>query len=120
MVGGRMGAFAGLRLSTPLGGGERPALRARLQVAPSYAMLNAQSGALVGTRPAAGLELGLARSGAPALSIGGRPAPQLRRQLGLHGSTTYIVIGGVVLLVGLLAVVASAAPTPGPHEGAFE
>jgi hypothetical protein len=118
-IGGRIGAFAGVRLATPLGGGERPRLRARLQIAPSFAMRNAQSGAFAGTRAPAGLELGLARGGAPALAIGGRPAPALGRQLGLHGSTPYIVVGGVLLLVGVLAVVASAAPTAGPPEGAF-
>lgn len=118
-IGGRVGAFAGLRLATPLGGAERPALRARLQIAPSYAMLDAQSGFLVGTRPSAGLELALARGGAPALSVGGRTAPELRRQLGLHGSTPFIVVGGVLLLVGLLAAIASASPKPGPREGDF-
>jgi hypothetical protein len=118
-VGGRIGAFAGLRIAAPLGGAERHVLRARLQVAPSYAMLDARSGALVGTRPAFGLELGLAQGGAPTLAIGGRRAPELRRQLGLHGSTPYIVIGGVVLLVGLLAAVASASPKPGPRPGDF-
>lgn len=120
VAGGRMGAFAGLRIAMPLGGAERAVPRARLQIAPSFAMADARSGAFVASRTAAGLQLGMARTGAPALSFGDRSAPELRRRLGLRGSTTYIVIGGAVLVVALLAAVASAAPTAGPHEGAFQ
>lgn len=36
------------------------------------------------------------------------------------GTTTWLIIGGAVLLVAIAAAVASAAPTPGPHEGAFD
>lgn len=35
------------------------------------------------------------------------------------GTTTWLVIGGVALLVVVLAVVASGSPTPGPREGDF-
>jgi hypothetical protein len=36
------------------------------------------------------------------------------------GTTTWLVLGGVVLLVLVAAAVASASPTPGPSEGAFD
>src|SRR5436190_21078833 len=75
VVGGRIGAFAGLRIAAPLGGAERHVLRARLQVAPSYALLDARTGALAGPRSATALELRDARSGSPGSSLGGSTAP---------------------------------------------
>ena len=36
------------------------------------------------------------------------------------GTTTLLIVGGVLLLVLVAAAVASAAPTPGPSEGAFD
>ena len=36
------------------------------------------------------------------------------------GTTTLLIVGGVVFLVLVAAAVASAAPTPGPDEGAFD
>jgi hypothetical protein len=118
-VRGQMGAFAGVRIAMPFGGARRAAPIARLQIGPSYAAVDARSGALVATRQGAGVELGLGRNGAPALSLAGRTAPELKRQLGFKGSTTYVVIGGVVLLVVLLAAVAAAQPKPGPRPGDF-
>jgi hypothetical protein len=114
-----IGAFAGMKIAVPFGGGRARAPRARLQVAPSYATLDAGSGAPLGVRTGAGVELGLGRHGALDLSIAGRDAPELKRQLGFKGSTLYIVVGGVVLLVALLAAVASASPKPGPRPGDF-
>ena len=52
-------------------------------------------------------------------NAGQQTAETERKRRGL-GTTTLVVIGGVVLLVVLLAAVASAAPSPGPHEGAFD
>jgi hypothetical protein len=116
---GPAGAFAGVRIAMPFGGARRAAPVARLQVAPSFAAVDARSGVLVGTRTGAGVELGLGRNGAPAFEVAGRSAPELKRQLGFKGSTPYVVIGGVVLLVVLLAAVASAQPKPGPRPGDF-
>jgi hypothetical protein len=36
------------------------------------------------------------------------------------GTTTWLIVGGVVLLVAVLASVAAATPTPGPQEGDFD
>jgi hypothetical protein len=36
------------------------------------------------------------------------------------GTTTLLIVGGVLLLVLVAAAVASATPTPGPNEGAFD
>jgi hypothetical protein len=114
-----IGAFAGVKVALPFGGRGSRAPRARLQVAPTYATVDAGSGAPLGIRTGAGIELGLGRRGALDLSIAGRDAPQLKRQLGFKGSTPYIVVGGIVLLVALLAAVASASPKPGPRPGDF-
>ena len=36
------------------------------------------------------------------------------------GTTTWLVVGGVLLLVLVAVAVANAAPAPGPEEGAFD
>jgi hypothetical protein len=43
----------------------------------------------------------------------------VEQRLGVNGSTTWIIVGGVLLAVVVLAAVASATPTPGPPPGAF-
>jgi hypothetical protein len=117
---GRLGAFAGIGVSVPLGGGRKPVPRARLQLGAAYNVYDARSGALLRSGRAAGLELGAAKSGAPNFSIAGQEDAELKRKLGLHGTTGYVVIGGVVLLVVLvLRAVAQASPKPGPQPGAF-
>jgi hypothetical protein len=113
------GAFAGVKLAMPLGRGRSRPPHLRLEVAPSYALVDARSGAALGTRTEAGLELGLRRDGALDLSIAGRSAADLKPRLGFKGSTGYIVVGGALLLVALLAAVASAQPKPGPRPGDF-
>ena len=69
------------------------------------------------------------KAGAAALTVAGRsisgaqqPTVQTEPERRRRGpsTTTWLVIGGVVLAVALLAAVASAAPTPGPPEGAFD
>jgi hypothetical protein len=72
------------------------------------------------TRHGQGFELGLDRRGRPAFTIAGQPARPIRDRLGMSTTTTVILIGGVVLVVAVLASVAAAQPTPGPHEGAFD
>ena len=118
-VAGRMGAFAGAGVAVPLGTARRAAPRARLQVGPAFALVDVRTGALTGSRRAAGIELGLDPRGAPALSIAGRSGPELTRRIGFKGSTGYIIVGGVVLAVALLAAVAAAQPKPGPQPGDF-
>jgi uncharacterized protein YfiM (DUF2279 family) len=114
-----IGAFAGMKVAMPFGGRGTRSPRARLQVGSSYATVDSASGAPMGVRTGAGIELGLGRHGTLAWSIAGRDAPQLKRQLGFKGSTPYIVVGGVVLLVALLAAIASASPKPGSRPGDF-
>lgn len=120
VVRGRTGAFAGVGVSLPLGTSDRVAPRARLQLGPSFGMYDAQTGALLGSKRPAGLELGASRDGLPALTLAGVGGAQMKRRLGFHGSTGYIVVGGVLVLVVLLgAAVASASPKPGPRPGDF-
>jgi hypothetical protein len=118
-VRGRMGAFAGMGVAVPLGPGRRSVPRARLQLGPAYGVYDSRSGGLLGSRRPAGLELGLTRRGAAAFSIAGQGRPELERRLGFKGSTGYIVAGGVLILVVLLAAVANAQPKPGPRPGDF-
>lgn len=111
----RPAAFAGVALRLPLGRAGTGTPSARLQFAPAYRAASAGG--------PAGLELGLSGKARPALFIGGRPAalPAGHRQaLGGSKATTFVVIGGIVVLVLVLAAVASASPKPGPQEGAFD
>lgn len=115
----RMGAFAGLSLALPLGTGRRSAPRAALRLSPAYAVIDGRSGALVRAVRGSGLELGVTAGDAPTFMLAGRSRAELKRSLGFKGSTGYIVAGGVVLGVLLLAAVASAQPKPGPRKGDF-
>jgi hypothetical protein len=116
---GRMGAFAGARVSLPLGTARRAAPRARLLLGPAYTLVDARTGAFAGSRPAPGIELGLGRGGAASLSIAGQSGAALGRRMGFKGSTGYVIVGGVVIAVVLLAAVAAAQPKPGPQPGDF-
>ena len=117
----RSSAFAGVRLRLPLGAEnpERPS--ARLQVASFHEYRDA-TGAMVRGHRSQGVEIGLARTGAPALFIGGRDVAAERRRLEAKGSTgtTLLIVGGVILVVVVLAAVAGAMPQAGPQEGAFD
>jgi hypothetical protein len=114
----RTSAFLGAAVSLPLGPVAKARASARLQFNP----LRAAGDPLAQGRRSPGLELGLGKSGKPALHIAGQPAPELGRRMNLGGTkgTVLIVVGGVVLLVLLAAAVAHAQPTPGPHKGTFD
>lgn len=100
------GAFAGARLSIPLGG-EKPAPRVGLAVTPMH-----QTDANDGSRRlrfSEGLELGLAASGKPRLSLAGQPIARFGvaqedededggiSTLGVVG----IVLGGLLVVGGI-------------------
>ncbi|HEX8645120.1 MAG TPA: hypothetical protein VF702_14520 [Allosphingosinicella sp.] len=117
----RSSAFAGVRLRLPLGAEDPERPSARLQVATFHDYRNA-TGAMVRSHRSDGIEIGMARTGAPALFVGGRNVAAERRRLEAKGSTgtTLLIVGGVVLIVVVLAAVASAMPQAGPDEGAFD
>jgi hypothetical protein len=117
----RTGAFAGVTLDVPLdrsASSRRPA--ARLQLT-SIREVREANGA-TRTWRAEGVQLGADRRGRPALTIAGRNPLDERERLGIGGSTgtTVLIVGGIVLIVVVLASIADAMPTPGPHEGAFD
>ncbi len=117
----RSGAFAGMTLRVPMGRQDVGAT-ARLQLATVHQAYNPESRLSGRSWRASGLELGLSGSAKPTFYIGGRNASEVQKRLKMDGSgTTVLLVGGVVLLaVILLAAIASAAPTPGPREGAFD
>jgi hypothetical protein len=116
----RSGGFAGISLRMPLDEGRSRRPTARLQLTTTTSSRDA-AGA-VSTRFAPGVQLGADRSGRAALSIGGQPLRRTEERLRLGGSTgtTLAIVGGVVLVVAVLAAVASATPRPGPDKGAFD
>ena len=118
--GARPAAFAGVQVRVPLRYKSTTKASARLQLGSAY-YTRAQSGALVQTGRSVGLELGAGKTGKPALYIGGQDSAEMKEKLNLDGTTTtLLIVGGVVLVVVALAAVASAMPTAGPREGAFD
>jgi hypothetical protein len=119
MARGKVGAFAGASLRLPFGAGRHSAAAsARLQVSSVTLAYDRRSGGLA-ERFGTGVDLGLNRSGRPDLRLAGSAPAEVKRRIGFKGSTGYIVVGGVVLIVLLLAAVASAQPKPGPQPGDF-
>jgi hypothetical protein len=116
----RTGAFAGVSVRVPLEGSAPRRPTARLQLT-SIREVRDTNGARRTFR-GDGVQLGADRRGRPALTIAGRNPLGERERLGIGGSTgtALLVVGGVVLVVFVLASVADAMPKPGPREGAFD
>ena len=116
----RSGGFAGISLRMPLDEGRSRRPTARLQL--TTVTSSRDSAGAVTTRFARGVEFGADRRGRAALSIGGQDVRQAEERLGVGGSTgtTLLIVGGVVLVVFVLASVAAATLRPGPNEGAFD
>ena len=116
----RSGAFAGFSLRVPLDEARSQRPRARLQFTTTSSVREA--GGATTTRYAPGVELGAGRRGDIALSVAGRDVRGMEERLGVGGSTgtALLIVGGVVLVVLVLAAVAEATPRPGPREGAFD
>jgi hypothetical protein len=92
---------------------------ARLQLS-SIQYARGQSGAFVQTRRTPGLEFGATNAGKPTFFLAGQDTAEMQNKLNLGGNNTLLVVGGVVVVVLVLAAVASALPTAGPREGAFD
>jgi hypothetical protein len=110
----RSGAFAGVRLSVPMGARnpERPS--ARLQVT-SFHDGRSASGATVRSVRPHGIELGLGQGGRPAWRIGGREIGGGEQRLGFDGSTASLVTIGIIVLAAIVVIpVLTADPIPAP------
>jgi hypothetical protein len=93
----RGGAFAGANLRMPLGT-KAATPTARLQLMMTHSFENRQSASPSRTLKAAGFELGISGTKAPALFLNGQNIAQAKRKLGINGSrNTLLIIGGVVL-----------------------
>ena len=117
----RTGAFAGVSLNVPLdasASSRRPT--ARLQLT-SIREVREANGA-TRTARAEGVQLGVDRRGRPALTVAGRNPLDERERLGIGGSTgtALLIVGGIVVVIFVLASVADGMPTAGPPEGAFD
>src|SRR4051812_21170911 len=106
LAGGHVGAFAGASFTLPFGGARHAGPAARLELSPAFAVADPVSGATA-QRRGAGFALGLTRAGKPDLRFAGRSEAEIKRSLGFKGSTGYFVVGGVLLLVIVLAAVAN-------------
>ena len=117
----RTGAFAGISFRVPLdesASSRRPT--ARLQLTSIHEVRDGNGATR--TFRAEGVQLGADRGGRPALTVAGQNPFEKRERLGVGGSTgtALLIVGGLVLVVFVLASIADAQPTPGPHEGAFD
>ena len=116
----RTAAFAGVHVGMLLGGRRRAKPTARLQLSSAY-YAREQSGGFVQTGRSPGLEFGAGKAGKATLFVAGQDTAEMRTKLGVGGTTTtLLIVGGLVLAVVILASLASAIPTPGPHKGAFD
>jgi hypothetical protein len=116
----RSGAFAGLNVRLPMGKGNPGKASAKVQLTTLH-QYRTGAGAVVRAYRPDGLELGLSRSGGASLSIAGQDLRRANERVALKGSTTtYLIVGGVLLAVVVLAMVASAIPQPGPRPDAFD
>ena len=100
-------AFAGVNLRLEIGRQGRPQPVARLAIGRSYAA--DRSDIMPGHRRSAapGLELGLTRSGAAQLYVGGEPTSRVKERLGANGlglSPVAIAFGVVLVGVGVLVI----------------
>jgi hypothetical protein len=115
----RVGGFAGVSMRLPMGGRNPEWPSARLQLTATQSFRH--NGMQVRSSFAPGVELGAGRRGGPAFFMGGSELDTAEQRNRIGGTTTTVlVIGAVVLMVLVLAAVASAVPTPGPSEGAFD
>jgi hypothetical protein len=106
----RSSAFAGARFRVPLGGGgERRSPTARLHLGVDHVYSDRHSAAPAVTYRTSTLELGVSRRGAPALFVGGAPAREIERRLGISTGGA-IAIGAGLMLVILVAAAAAAGP----------
>ena len=106
-------AFAGLNVRLPLGHARAVKPTARLQFTTSQTLRDERTGATQTFR-AQGLEIGGAKGGKPTLYLNGQSTAGMKKKLGIGGTgNTVLIVGGVVLLVAIVAVVASGGPSLG-------
>jgi hypothetical protein len=106
-------AFAGLNVRLPLGQAQKARPTARLQFTTSQTLREERTGATQ-TFKFQGLEIGGAKGGKPTLYLNGQSAADMEKKLCLGGTgNTLLIVGGVVLLVAVVAVVATGGPSLG-------
>lgn len=114
-------AFAGVAIRVPLGrtaGSRKPT--ARLQLTTFHERRDSRGGSVMSHRPD-GVELGLDARGRAAYFVGAQEVRKMDERLHAKGSTKWILIGGVLVLVVVVAAAfAGAQPTAGPPPGAFD
>lgn len=116
----RVAAFAGANLRLSLGGTERAKPSARLQLTTIHSYEDRQSASPTRTYRAAGLELGMAGTKNPGFFMMGQDVSQLKRKLGVNGSSSTLWIIGGIALAGAAAFLLfaddgnNAQPQPAP------
>lgn len=103
-------AFAGLNLRMPLGTAKAAKPSARLQFTTAYSFQDGRTGATE-TFKAPGLEFGTGKSGKPVLFLNGQDTAEMRERMQANGSTgsTLLIVGGVLLVLAVVAVAAGGA-----------
>ena len=104
----RSAAFGGLKLSMPLGHGERVKPTARLQLTSSQQLRDTRTGEVRSFSPP-GLEFGTSAKGKAMLFVGGQETGEIKKKMGIgRTGTTLLIVGGIVVVVVVAAAAASA------------
>lgn len=103
-------AFVGLNMQVPLGARTKTKPSLRLQVRSDFRGRDYAKLDTLAPRPK-GLEIGLLKTGKPAVFFNGERAmdAQTRLGLGASGGNTFLIVGGVLLAVVVVAVAAGGA-----------
>lgn len=107
----RSAGFAGAQIRMPLGGKSAAKPTARLQLGMTHSSRPMDFAAPARTYRVSALELGASHGGKPNLYVGGQRASDVQKRLGARGDsgTTLLIVGGVVVGLAILALIASAA-----------
>ncbi|HEV2078798.1 MAG TPA: hypothetical protein VGR19_02720 [Allosphingosinicella sp.] len=107
----RSASFAGAQVRMPLGSKAATKPTARLQLGIAHSSRPMDFAAPPRTYRVSALELGASQTGKPNLYAGRRRASDVRKRLGAKGEsgTTLLIVGGVVMGLAILALIASAA-----------
>ncbi|MBA3678275.1 MAG: hypothetical protein H0W74_12880 [Sphingosinicella sp.] len=94
----------------PLSGATKVKPSARLQFTTGYDVLDTRTGSVQSFK-ARGLEIGTARNGKPTFFLNGQDSAGMQEKLQLNGSTgsTLLIVGGVLLVLAVVAVAAGGA-----------
>lgn len=111
----RSGVFAGAALTVPFGRGTAARPRAGLRLTTTHQYRDGRSAEIEQRYRNPALELRFSGSGNPRIYVAGQSAAEMERRLGVNGSTTWLIVGGVAVI--LVAAIVLSNGNDCPDEG---